>query len=252
MAAPWTTGVGLLFSGSRHIRAEQEIYSSTCKCTQRIEAGRAALHASLERVLVIDIRFRWNGLGNSLERWERLLRVGLAAGRATFLYMSDRANPYFDLGEYFVAKGADWHWSSETRLRVAAAMARRNVSGPESAVWSCRKATHTCIRPQLQRSGGRDSITAHLELEQDGLMIAWLRQQAAPWLELRISGDHQIAFDASHAIAAAILAGPSPGQARRWRKQCRTKGRARAPARPTWRRRGRCQAGALGCARAAE
>ena len=66
------------FTDSRHVKAEEAIYASSCKCSQLVEAHRAALHASLERVLVIDIRFRWNGLGNSLERWERLLRVGLA------------------------------------------------------------------------------------------------------------------------------------------------------------------------------
>ena len=76
------------FTDSRHVKAEEAIYASSCKCSQLVEAHRAALHASLERVLVIDIRFRWNGLGNSLERWERLLRVGLAAGRATFLQMT--------------------------------------------------------------------------------------------------------------------------------------------------------------------
>ena len=36
------------------------------------------------------MRFFWNGVGNSLPRWLASLRVGLAAGRATFLWMSDR------------------------------------------------------------------------------------------------------------------------------------------------------------------
>jgi hypothetical protein len=40
-------------------------------------------------VLVIDARFPWNGVGNSLVRWLTLLRVGLASGRATFLWLSD-------------------------------------------------------------------------------------------------------------------------------------------------------------------
>ena len=54
-----------------------------------MEARRAELHARLDRVLVIDARFPWNGVGNSLVRWLTLLRVGLASGRATFLWLSD-------------------------------------------------------------------------------------------------------------------------------------------------------------------
>ena len=102
------------FTDSRHVKAEEAIYASSCKCSQLVEAHRAALHASLERVLVIDIRFRWNGLGNSLERWERLLRVGLAAGRATFLQMSDQQHPLFDLGEHF-----DWGVCIEVAEHIA-------------------------------------------------------------------------------------------------------------------------------------
>ena len=54
-----------------------------------MEARRAELHTRLDRVLVIDARFPWNGVGNSLVRWLTLLRVGLASGRATFLWLSD-------------------------------------------------------------------------------------------------------------------------------------------------------------------
>ena len=54
-----------------------------------MEARRAELHARLDRVLVVDARFPWNGVGNSLVRWLTLLRVGLASGRATFLWLSD-------------------------------------------------------------------------------------------------------------------------------------------------------------------
>ena len=60
---------------------------------------------------MIDARFHWNGVGNSLVRWLTLLRVGLASGRATFLWLSDfpgTGKTRFDLGAYFVAVGADW------------------------------------------------------------------------------------------------------------------------------------------------
>ena len=42
------------------------------------EKRGAVVVRTLGRVLVIDIRYTWNGLGNSLTRWLNLLRVGLA------------------------------------------------------------------------------------------------------------------------------------------------------------------------------
>ena len=137
------------FTDSRHVKAEEAIYASSCKCSQLVEAHRAALHASLERVLVIDIRFRWNGLGNSLERWERLLRVGLAAGRATFLQMSDQQHPLFDLGEHFVAKGADWRWSPATRLPACHAPSSRRSAARRRAPTGSRSP------PTRRRRGAR-------------------------------------------------------------------------------------------------
>ena len=43
-------------------------------------------------------------------------------------------------------------------------------------------------------------------------------------LHLRIEQGNQVAFETSHAVAAAILSGPSPAQARRWRSDCLAKG----------------------------
>ena len=132
------------------IARETQLFESKCACTKRIEAGRAALHASLDRVLVIDMRMMWNGIGNSLTRWLAVLRLGTAAGRATFLWMSDRDHPNpgshsrrrlrglgarptnwrkkhtvarprgFDLGDYFVAVGGDYRWSRAVYRRVVA------------------------------------------------------------------------------------------------------------------------------------
>jgi hypothetical protein len=190
------------------------------------QTRRAELHASLDRVLVIDMRFFWNGVGNSLPRWLASLRVGLAAGRATFLWMSDRgfsvppagrrltANngpaapserplrseqaerslrhgrllgakmsdppghngsiprrmpwrndpsrtptaPYvpqksngFDLGEFFVAAGADWRWDQQSLTRVRSALASRNQSQvPHLARYYCRRHTWACTQPRFE------------------------------------------------------------------------------------------------------
>ena len=55
---------------------ESRVFESRCACVRRIEAGRAELHASLDRVLVVDMRMFWNGIGNSLTRWLAVLRLG--------------------------------------------------------------------------------------------------------------------------------------------------------------------------------
>ena len=76
------------FGASRHIQKELAAYSENCHCTHAIEAECARLHASLERVLVIDARMAWNGLGNSLGRWTSFLRLGEAMNFATFLWLN--------------------------------------------------------------------------------------------------------------------------------------------------------------------
>ena len=169
---------------------EAAAFERDCKCTQRIEAGRAALHRSLDSVLVIDMRMSWNGIGNSLTRWLAVLRLGTSSGRATFLWFSDRnavrsaqdpvspsdeslpaqhgrrlrgvrfdtwARPHrmtrpdgFDLGDYFVALDADYRWSRAQYRRVAAAMAMRNVSKPMLVNYKCVHHTWACMQPMLE------------------------------------------------------------------------------------------------------
>ena len=55
-----------------------------------MEARRAELHTRLDRVLVIDARFPWNGVGNSLVRWltPKLTRTprGLRTVRTGYAY----------------------------------------------------------------------------------------------------------------------------------------------------------------------
>lgn len=276
MPPPLTDG----FAALSLVQEELEAYKLQCECGQKIEvngcavrraamlcrqptafpvvcacglgepttlplasqARRAELHASLDRVLVIDMRFFWNGVGNSLPRWLASLRVGLAAGRATFLWMSDRGfsdtsaatgrrlateraiiwkrpaarperpervaralrrgearaglvaaptgfnrserrsrpapwrrdpsrtptAPYsppksngFDLGEFFLAAGADWRWDRHSYARVRAALATRNQSQvPYLARYYCRRHTWACNQPRFEYGPAGSSETA--------------------------------------------------------------------------------------------
>ena len=55
---------------SKLLRDELVRYGRECQCTQRLERFRHELHTRLSRVLVYDVRFGWNGVGNSLKRWQ--------------------------------------------------------------------------------------------------------------------------------------------------------------------------------------
>ena len=141
------------WSTNRIAAAEDMLWQRDCKCSQHVEARRQQLHQSLQRVLVIDARFHWNGVGNSLVRWLTLLRVGLASGRATFLWLSDfpgGGKMRFDLGSYFVAYGADWQWSPANEARVRAAMSKMRVGGPTHVNYKCLRHTWACMVPSFE------------------------------------------------------------------------------------------------------
>lgn len=192
------------FASSPLVQRERGRYEEECLCTARIEARRAALHADLSRVLVVDMRFPWNGVGNSLTRWLAVLQLGLAAGRATFLWMSDggfepwrpgsnssaesgevrrgsalraarvggsrarRAGPRrFDLGEFFSAVGADYRWGRAPLRRLRRALAARNESQtPYLARYSCARHTWACVAPRRprERTSPRRASLAHPSL----------------------------------------------------------------------------------------
>ena len=268
------------FASHPLVRRETSTFEAQCACTQRIEAGRAQLHASLDRVLVIDMRMMWNGVGNSLTRWLAVLRLGTASGRATFLWMSDRelhrakgmgnaaaggmswkggpesrkqtspthfagrrlARQYapptqyrrkertmrregFDLGDYFVAVGADYRWSRSAYRRVAAAMAARfNVTSPTLISYRCLHHTWACMKPMFEvgpmAAPEPDDDAAALdrgwavpptpyffdhESEKDGAILSWLASRKDPWLLLRLH--EQTALEPSQVAAHAALSG---------------------------------------------
>ena len=191
-----------MFNSSRRATAELSAYAH-CGCTHALERRRSALHDALERVVIFDVRFDWNGIGNSLPRWLALLRVGLAAGRASYLWMSTD-DERFDLGEYFESTAVDWSWRRQQK-RVTSAFARRNVSVGEASL-TCGAATHACMRPGIADRDGVRLIEGTHEQERDGLLLEWLAGPSSPaFLVLRVR--QQTLLEPSAAVAAAWLAG---------------------------------------------
>lgn len=167
--------VAARFANASFIRKESAAFARRCgRYSQEWEKlTRSQTFTRLDRVLVIDVsRPKWNGLGNSMDRWLNLLRLGHAHGRATFLRMDPCSPPLpphsgetdprppparapackFDLGAHFEAEaGWSWRWDVSAAARVRAAMARgapepSAAGGGAHALWPAAVMRYTCLR----------------------------------------------------------------------------------------------------------
>ena len=197
------------------MQRERKRYFESCECTRRVQQRARSLHRRLDSVIVFDIRFHWWGLGNNLIRWLTLLRVGLASGRATFLWMSSAANAMpralgagalFDLGAYFMGDGWSWQWTEAKRQQVHEHMASYNVTEPSVVYHMCKRHGLDCEAHELQWAGGTQSGTA--EEERSGALLHFLTSHPSRWLLVRPwNRGPSTAFQPSASIAAAILSG---------------------------------------------
>jgi hypothetical protein len=113
----------------RKTREQLEQFSLRCKSKLDYWSRVTAMHASLDKVLIVDARHKWDGLGNSVSRYNAILCMGRALNRATFIWFSShrdpcgppRANmqippPMSDPGMYVGAYGGiKWSWSTRRR-----------------------------------------------------------------------------------------------------------------------------------------
>ena len=203
------------FAASRRIRQERKKFQDSCRCTQAIERARGELHRELRRVLVIDARLAWNGLGNSLGRWVNLLRIGQGMGFATFLWLSDSEQVHFDLGDFFTSTTTEWQWNTRTAAAVADAMAKRGVHQPTRLHLSCRRATFACMLYSLYTEGaetrgggggGGTTTTCTYEQEQQGLLMRQIAGGGSSWLLLSLSAQEMLQARSRWQLAAGRLA----------------------------------------------
>ena len=165
------------FASASFIRRETDAYERKCHAYRQRwrELVLAPNFARLRRVLVIDVTTpHWNGLGNSMDRWLNLLRLGHADGRATFLRMDPCSPPLptahaaadaaagepgerarrasargcrFDLGAHFEADGGwSWRWDATAAERVRAAMEAGARDGDAARAWPARHLQYRCLR----------------------------------------------------------------------------------------------------------
>lgn len=214
-------------SSSSLLQRERQLYRELCTCTARVQDRAHTLFSKLDRVLVFDLRFRWWGLGNNLIRWLGLIRIGLATGRATFLWFEGGqkgSERFFDLGEYFVAQGFDWSWTPSVEQRVRERMSSFNESSPTYLYHRCLKSGLICERHELSwqalhapKPTARRHTAASTPIERvegteaderNGSVLRLLTTHAARWLVVRPRRiGAMTAFQPSGAPAAAVLSG---------------------------------------------
>lgn len=201
------------------MRREQRLYRASCPCTRRVHQRARLLQHQLNSVIVFDIRFHWWGLGNNLNRWLTLLRIGLASGRATFLWMSSEtgatpralnAGVHFDLGSYFMGDGWSWRWTEAVRQRVRERMSVHNISEPTVIYHVCKRHGLECEEHELQWQGtlSSRSIPGTLADERNGGLVRLLTSAAERWLLIRPwNRGPSTAFQPSAHMAVAVLGG---------------------------------------------
>jgi hypothetical protein len=150
----------------RRTAAELRHFEHRCAFLAPAWADAHSAYASLERVLVIDARIDWNGLGDSLERYVFALRAGRALRRATFLHTDGCADPdapprspaqfrrnggcAFDPGAYVTGLGGlSWRWDAAQAARVAAA---QGATEPLTLLLQCvvMDFTRGCVHATLR------------------------------------------------------------------------------------------------------
>jgi hypothetical protein len=160
-SARWADWLADEHVAHRYKRTQAELVAFGAHCAYMAPrwAALADAHALLSRVFVLDARHNFNGLGDSHERWNFLLRIARSLpARAAFLWTDDCADLegprrthvegvpgpvrppgcQFDPGVFVTGfGGVDWRWSAATRHRVQAV---QGVSAIETALqYQCMK-----------------------------------------------------------------------------------------------------------------
>jgi hypothetical protein len=210
----------------KRTRAELQRFGEQCKFMAPSWARLSDAHASLQRVIVVDVRHNWNGLGDSHERWNFLLRVARATGRAAFLWADDCADAdgpvrfkapnlpgpvrppgcQFDPGAYVSGfGGVDWRWNAAMRRRVQLAQGThaREVAIQYQCLQEVSRGCGTAVlrwavngSEALRVEGAEAEATA-------GPVQAFLMDTLAhhPWLRLETSVQGDLTREAFSAIS---------------------------------------------------
>ena len=141
--SPWARFLRHEAVALAHKRTREELNNFVSRCADLAPYWASVVehHESRQRVIVLDVRHNWNGLGDTHERLNFLLRVGRGLQRATYLWLDSTADPggparkhtgermvrnhseqAFDPGQYVQGLGnVHWRWTAAERSAVATA-----------------------------------------------------------------------------------------------------------------------------------
>jgi hypothetical protein len=192
-AAAWAAWLASEKLAHSHRRAGAELRSFGDRCAFMAPAWASAsdAHATLQRVLVVDARHDWNGIGDSLERYTFALRAGRALRRATFLLLDScadasapprdpppqhrrRGGCAFDPGAHVTGFGAvDWRWDGAAAARVRFAQGLPGDAQPVALRYNCEKMDYSrgCLAAFL-RHADNASVAVFAEHESDPGVVA--------------------------------------------------------------------------------
>ena len=157
---PMRGGRGSVTAWEGHplIAREAKAYASQCACSQRIEAGRAELHRTLDSVLVIDMRMNWNGIGPSrCARTRKATRLERASGSSAMWFVRAYLTVLrrrLSLSQAIASRVGSPCCASAPPLVVPP------FSGSATDLWPDRRRLRTrLVRPSWQAVGSRSSAS---------------------------------------------------------------------------------------------
>jgi hypothetical protein len=235
-SARWADWLADEHVAHRYKRTQAELVAFGAHCAYMAPrwAALADAHALLSRVFVLDARHNFNGLGDSHERWNFLLRIARSLpARAAFLWTDDCADLegprrthvegvpgpvrppgcQFDPGVFVTGfGGVDWRWSAATRHRVQAV---QGVSAIETALqYQCMKEDHSgCIHAVFRwAANGTEALRAEGANgdETANYVLAFLHSKhisTIPWLRLETTVQGDMIREAFSEIACTAGAG---------------------------------------------
>jgi hypothetical protein len=218
-------------------RDELEAFGKACDYMAPTWVRLAEAHASLERVIVVDCRHNWNGLGDSHERWNFLLRVGRSLRRAAFLWSDGCADPdgparmavegvpapvrppgcQFDPGAYVTGLGGvAWRWDAAERRRVERAQGAQQADAELVLQFHCHQEGHRgCLHAVLRYANGSTALETRGDAGDAtaDAVLSFLDSLQAPWLRLETTVQGELTREAFSAFACTHGAGAAAGRA---------------------------------------
>lgn len=153
----WTEWVSGDKAANAHERTRAELQAFSAQCFQMAPywAAVADVHESLSSVVVFDVRHNWNGLGDSHERLNFILRVGRKLNRASFLWANGASAEA--PGQRVTQRCTRWCCSRNARSCAQARQQLRGGTQTGRRCWATPSARCARVTRRVCSTRGRSS-----------------------------------------------------------------------------------------------